>query len=205
MENRQARANIYGLLSRILLQELDVETLKMIKEDENILDFFPTLKEWAPLVEVEEAKLLDEIGRTISPYKRSEITRVINCTGIIVHTNLGRAPLPESIFDAIKMNTEGYSNIEFNLFELFGLCIYSDNIIVISQACNCDRLSIDSKEIGKSASMIDMPAHKIDSTGGSCNTNFLIETEILPITVKDFQHILAFFFVQLFMLTVYVF
>ncbi len=60
MQNRQARANIYGLLSRILLQELDVKTLQMIKEDENILDFFPTLKEWKPLVEVEERKLLDE-------------------------------------------------------------------------------------------------------------------------------------------------
>ncbi|MEN8303279.1 MAG: molecular chaperone TorD family protein [Campylobacterota bacterium] len=60
MQNRQARANIYALLSRVLLQELDVKTLKMIKEDENILDFFPTLKEWAPLVEVEETKLLDE-------------------------------------------------------------------------------------------------------------------------------------------------
>jgi len=61
MENRQARANIYGLLSRILLQELDLETFKMIKDDENILDFFPTLKEWKPLVEMEDKKLLDEI------------------------------------------------------------------------------------------------------------------------------------------------
>ncbi len=60
MQNRQARANIYGLLSRILLQELDVKTLKMIKEDENILDFFPTLKEWKQLSDVEEIKLLDE-------------------------------------------------------------------------------------------------------------------------------------------------
>jgi len=61
MENRQARANIYGLLSRILLQELDLKTLKMIKNDENILDFFPTLKEWKYLQEMEEKKLLDEI------------------------------------------------------------------------------------------------------------------------------------------------
>ena len=60
MQNRQARANIYGLLSRILLQELDIKTLKMIKEDENILDFFPTLKEWKPLVEIDEKVLLDE-------------------------------------------------------------------------------------------------------------------------------------------------
>ena len=61
MQNRQARANIYALLSRILLQELDVETLKMIKEDENILDFFPNLKVWEALNSMDEKKLLEEI------------------------------------------------------------------------------------------------------------------------------------------------
>jgi TorA maturation chaperone TorD len=60
MQQTQARVNIYALMSRILLQELDVKTLEMIKEDENILDFFPTLKEWKPLNEVNEAKLLEE-------------------------------------------------------------------------------------------------------------------------------------------------
>ena len=60
MEQTQARVNIYALLSRILLQELDVDTLKMIKKDENILDFFPTLKDWKELNEVEESKLLNE-------------------------------------------------------------------------------------------------------------------------------------------------
>jgi TorA maturation chaperone TorD len=61
MQNRQARANIYALLSRVLLQELDVETFKMIKEDENILDFFPNLKAWEPLNTMDEQKLLEEI------------------------------------------------------------------------------------------------------------------------------------------------
>ena len=60
MEQTQARVNIYALLSRILLQELDVDTLKMIKKDENILDFFPTLKDWKELNEIEESKLLNE-------------------------------------------------------------------------------------------------------------------------------------------------
>jgi TorA maturation chaperone TorD len=60
MQNTKARANIYALLSRILLQELDVNMLKTIKNDENILDFFPTLKEWKPFNEVEESKLLEE-------------------------------------------------------------------------------------------------------------------------------------------------
>ncbi len=60
MQQTQSRVNIYALLSRILLQELDVKTLKMIKKDENILDFFPTLKSWNQLQEVEEDKLLGE-------------------------------------------------------------------------------------------------------------------------------------------------
>ena len=60
MEQTQARVNIYALVSRILLQELDVATLKMIKNDENVLDFFPTFKEWKELTEVEEKKLLEE-------------------------------------------------------------------------------------------------------------------------------------------------
>ena len=60
MENTKARANIYALLSRVLLQELDLEMLEIIKKDEAILDFFPTLKEWKQLWEVEGSTLLEE-------------------------------------------------------------------------------------------------------------------------------------------------
>jgi len=60
MQQTQARANIYALLSRILLQELDSEILKTIKDDENILDFFPTLKEWNQFNELDNETLLSE-------------------------------------------------------------------------------------------------------------------------------------------------
>ncbi len=60
MQQTQARVNIYALLSRILLQELEVETLKMIRDDNNILEFFPTLKSWKQLSEVSNEKLVDE-------------------------------------------------------------------------------------------------------------------------------------------------
>lgn len=60
MQNTKARANIYALLSRVLLQELDEKMLQTIKNDENILDFFPTLKEWKPFSEVQNSKLLEE-------------------------------------------------------------------------------------------------------------------------------------------------
>lgn len=60
MQNTKARANIYALISRVLLQELDEDMLKTIKDDENILDFFPTLKEWKPFNEVKNSELIDE-------------------------------------------------------------------------------------------------------------------------------------------------
>lgn len=60
MQNTKARSNIYALLSRVLLQELDITTLEMIKNDENILDFFPTFKEWEPLKKVDGKKFLEE-------------------------------------------------------------------------------------------------------------------------------------------------
>ena len=60
MQQTQSRINLYALLSRVLLQELDVKTFKLIKDDANILDFFPTLKEWEPLNTMDERKLLDE-------------------------------------------------------------------------------------------------------------------------------------------------
>ncbi len=47
--------------------------------------------------------------------KRTEISRVINATGIVVHTNLGRAPLSELMFDSVRSVLSGYSNVEFDL------------------------------------------------------------------------------------------
>lgn len=60
MEQTQARINIYGLLSRVLLQELDEQTLNIIKNDPMIMDFLPQFQEWKPLKEVDNKKLLEE-------------------------------------------------------------------------------------------------------------------------------------------------
>ena len=43
------------------------------------------------------------------------LKKVINATGIILNTNLGRAPLGEKVFDEIKPAISGYSNLEFDL------------------------------------------------------------------------------------------
>ncbi|MBM3946334.1 MAG: L-seryl-tRNA(Sec) selenium transferase, partial [SAR202 cluster bacterium] len=41
--------------------------------------------------------------------------RVINATGVIIHTNLGRAPLSADAIDAVREAARGYSNLEYDL------------------------------------------------------------------------------------------
>ena len=40
---------------------------------------------------------------------------VINATGVILHTNLGRAPLAESALEHVRNAASGYSNLEFDV------------------------------------------------------------------------------------------
>jgi L-seryl-tRNA(Ser) seleniumtransferase len=46
---------------------------------------------------------------------RPSSTRVLNATGVIVHTNLGRAPLAPSVRAAVTAAAAGYSNLEMDL------------------------------------------------------------------------------------------
>jgi L-seryl-tRNA(Ser) seleniumtransferase len=47
--------------------------------------------------------------------KRPRLRRVLNATGVIVHTNLGRAPLARAARDAVARAALGYSNLELDL------------------------------------------------------------------------------------------
>src|SRR5258708_13721590 len=40
---------------------------------------------------------------------------VINATGVILHTNLGRAPLSESVVEEFRRTATQYSNLEYDL------------------------------------------------------------------------------------------
>ena len=59
--------------------------------------------------------LRKKIIREIDSVSLKKISRVINGTGILVHTNLGRAPLSKSLFENIEKNVTGYGNLEFDV------------------------------------------------------------------------------------------
>lgn len=46
---------------------------------------------------------------------RPSLVRVVNATGVIVHTNLGRAPLPEAALARVREVAGGYTNLEYDL------------------------------------------------------------------------------------------
>jgi L-seryl-tRNA(Ser) seleniumtransferase len=46
---------------------------------------------------------------------RPSLRRVLNATGVVVHTNLGRAPLAAEARAAVARATDGYSNLELDL------------------------------------------------------------------------------------------
>ncbi|MGI9427447.1 MAG: L-seryl-tRNA(Sec) selenium transferase, partial [Bythopirellula sp.] len=60
------------------------------------------------------ATLAAESVELIEQRRLSDMRRVINATGVLLHTGLGRAPLPKTAVDAILQAT-GYCNVELDL------------------------------------------------------------------------------------------
>jgi L-seryl-tRNA(Ser) seleniumtransferase len=53
--------------------------------------------------------------RTLRAWVIPSLRPVINATGVILHTNLGRAPLSQAAIQAIQDVSRGYSNLEYDL------------------------------------------------------------------------------------------
>src|SRR5829696_3714145 len=57
------------------------------------------------------ARMEEELARM----RRPSLRRVLNATGVVVHTNLGRAPLAAEALDRVVEVARGYSNLEYSL------------------------------------------------------------------------------------------
>lgn len=59
--------------------------------------------------------LLARARGLLADWGRPSLRGVLNATGVIVHTNLGRAPLAEAAREAVSRAAIGYSNLELDL------------------------------------------------------------------------------------------
>src|SRR5271154_656427 len=58
-----------------------------------------------------EERIADEVSRMLA----RSLQPVINATGVILHTNLGRAPLPAAVVEEFRRTATQYSNLEYDL------------------------------------------------------------------------------------------
>jgi L-seryl-tRNA(Ser) seleniumtransferase len=61
--------------------------------------------------------LVARLRAELEDIRNPRLRRVLNATGVIVHTNLGRAPLPEAALERLHEVGRGYSNLEYDLAE----------------------------------------------------------------------------------------
>ena len=69
------------------------------------------------LERLEEPYLRDLMEKVFNEYETPSLKRVINATGVVIHTNLGRSPLSEKAIEEIVKVAKYYSNLEFDLKE----------------------------------------------------------------------------------------
>ena len=63
----------------------------------------------------EDAHLLDNTRQMLDDWTTPSLRPVINATGVIIHTNLGRAPLSEAALSAVSQIGKNYSTLEYDV------------------------------------------------------------------------------------------
>jgi L-seryl-tRNA(Ser) seleniumtransferase len=64
---------------------------------------------------LDTARLAAMVEDEAEKLTRPSLRRVVNATGVVLHTNLGRAPLPGGAIDAVRESCGAYSNLEYRL------------------------------------------------------------------------------------------
>lgn len=65
------------------------------------------------LAEIRDIKT--RIARVLEDTKTHNLVKVVNASGVVLHTNLGRAPMTREIMEDMAQVSNGYSNLEFDL------------------------------------------------------------------------------------------
>ena len=101
-------AKLAARIPRELLVEVAREVLAGVRDE-------ITGERGVAVIPVIPANLEDVIAREVERILARTLQPVINATGVILHTNLGRAPLAPAVLEELRQIAIHYSNLEYDL------------------------------------------------------------------------------------------
>lgn len=109
------RAEIQGLSQRFP-RSLVVKAVQMLLTEKR--ELFLSRENWAQFLhKLDNDITLTQVEAKLSEMLQPSLRRVINATGIVVHTNLGRAPLAEEAINFMVEVAGRYSNLELDILK----------------------------------------------------------------------------------------
>jgi L-seryl-tRNA(Ser) seleniumtransferase len=113
-DGRRALPSVSALLESAGVQALLADSPRPVVADavRDAIEAARTAPSHAP---ASDAAWLSAVRDALAARSRPSLRRVINATGVVLHTNLGRAPLAAAALDAIAQTAAGYANLEYDL------------------------------------------------------------------------------------------
>lgn len=102
-------AAIDGTIPATRIKHSVRDALALLREE------YLSKKEDPDFVPYSEDEILDKVISRIMADHETSLKKVINATGIVIHTNLGRSLLPEVVKDALVDAAFSYNNLEYDL------------------------------------------------------------------------------------------
>jgi len=94
-----------SLIVEVIREQIDMARKKILAVAEGELEGF----------DINEEILINEIKEHLKLKYALKLKRVINATGVVVHTNLGRSPMAEEIKEDLWLIASRYSNLEYDI------------------------------------------------------------------------------------------
>lgn len=106
------KQNIHELAGRYIVKEICRKVVQELREK-----IVNAKKMQSSQSFPDAADVAREVEKRIKGLYKYNLRRLINATGVILHTNLGRAPLCPEAMQRIEEVGRGYSNLEYDLFK----------------------------------------------------------------------------------------
>ena len=104
------KKDVYSRAPREIVKEMSQKVVQKLRDE--IVNSSPTEKMKSNL---DAANVAQTVEKLIKDLQSCRLQRLVNATGVILHTNLGRAPLSPEALQRILEVGSGYSNLEFDL------------------------------------------------------------------------------------------